>query len=118
MKSGQAVYVSPSRGDATIYQGEGGIGVDIDGTIVASSDTPPTPLNTWKRYIVGSGNLAAMCYRELRLVVHNSRSDELRVQLDNIHILQADGTLIPAWSKGPTPKGATPECSLEISSYK
>lgn len=103
MVPGQAVYVSPSRGDATIFQGEGGVGINVDGTNLSSTNRPPAESGCWKRYCAGIGNLAAIGYGPFRLMVENHQTETLCVQLDNIHILKADGTVIPIWSKGAAP---------------
>ena len=114
MQPGQAVYISTTRGDATIFQGEGGIGVNIDGTILSSTEKPPAPVGEWRRYVAGIGNLAAMRYRKLRLAVQNNKPQELSVQIDNIHILKADGSTIPVWDGGPVPGPAKKGLTLNV----
>ena len=112
MVPGQAVYISPSRGDATLFE-DGGPGVNFDGSPIASTKKLPAPPNEWKRYVSGLGVSAAYDHAPLRLVVNSKAPGEIRVLFDNIEILKPDGRAIPVWNGGKAPDAG--KSALKIS---
>lgn len=113
MRPGQAAYVSPLRGEP-IFGGAYGTGVDAGGTRVASTDQLPAPLNEWKRHVLGLGNSAAYPHSDLRLVLESKVMGDIRVLVDNIHILKPDGRVIPVWDGGKAPQGDSALVSRSI----
>jgi arylsulfatase A-like enzyme len=104
MLPGQTAYISPLRGEP-IYGGVNGTGVDTSGFQVSSAGKLPAPLNEWKRYVLGLGNSAAYDLSDLRLVVESKVKGEIRVLIDNLHILKPDGRVVPVWDGGKAPVG-------------
>lgn len=102
MVPGQSAYLSPTRGEP-IYGGTTNCGVDASGTLVTRTDKLPAPLNEWKRYVLGLGNSAAHDLSELRLVVESAVAGDIRLLVDNIHILKPDGRIVPVWDGGKAP---------------
>lgn len=119
MRSGQTAYISPLRGQP-IFGGAKGTGVDADGVRISSNEILPGPLKEWKRFVFGLGNSAASNLSDLRLVVENRNNvpGDIHLLFDNIHILKADGRVIPVWDGGNAPPGQSSltTATIELSS--
>jgi arylsulfatase A-like enzyme len=104
MVEGQAAYLSPVRGEAIVFGGVHGAGVDASGARVSAMDRLVAPPGGWRRYVVGLGNAAAGAVPDLRLVMESRAAGEIRVLVDNIHVVKPNGRVLPVWDGGPPPQ--------------
>lgn len=103
MRPGQTAFISYLRSDSAVYDAPAGGGMDAEGKLVNSLQQLPGPLNQWKRYVLGMGNLAGAGLCDMRLIINSTVPGEIRVQLDNVHILKPNGFTIGLWNGGAAP---------------
>lgn len=113
-----AVYVSADRSGASVFSQN--CGVDSEGNLVAVKTGSAVTSGQWKRHVIGVGNLAAMRHAPLRLMIEAppQRKEEIRVLLDNIHILKLDGRKVPYWNGGAPPPAGDSRIKLDVKSQE